>query len=103
MCASGSGRPGPSRTRLRAQLCVAAALCTGWLLYPFRNRYILKTHSYCDYMHFPLVTATFHRLPRSSLGPSLEAKRRYLEVELAALGFGVLPANGAYFLVADVR
>lgn len=48
----------------------------------------------CCYLPSPL---------RSSLGPSLEAKRRYLEVELAALGFGVLPANGAYFLVADVR
>ncbi|PNH10775.1 Kynurenine--oxoglutarate transaminase 3 [Tetrabaena socialis] len=38
----------------------------------------------------------------STLGPSLEVKRRYLEGELTALGFGVLPAHGAYFLITDI-
>ncbi|KAG2492864.1 hypothetical protein HYH03_008781 [Edaphochlamys debaryana] len=41
-------------------------------------------------------------LLNSSLGPSLEAKRQLLEAQLEGLGFELLPAHGAYFLVADV-
>lgn len=35
------------------------------------------------------------------LGPSLLRKREYLDGELTALGFRVLPAQGSYFLTAD--
>ncbi|KAL6755596.1 pyridoxal phosphate-dependent transferase [Haematococcus lacustris] len=36
------------------------------------------------------------------LGASLAAKRALLEPKLEAMGLGVLPGHGAYFLVADV-
>ncbi len=42
-------------------------------------------------------------LTRRGLGTSLEQKRALLEPRLKALGLGVLPGSGAYFLVADVR
>jgi hypothetical protein len=41
--------------------------------------------------------------PRRGLGLALQRKRSLLEPRLQALGFDVLPAQGTYFLVADVR
>jgi len=39
----------------------------------------------------------------SGLGASLQCKRQYLETQLQEVGFRVLPAQGTYFLVADIR
>ncbi len=39
----------------------------------------------------------------SGLGASLHRKRQYLEKQLVEVGFNVLPAQGTYFLVADIR
>lgn len=41
---------------------------------------------------------TFYR----SLGPSLRAKRRYLEEGLLSCSVDILPAQGTYFLIADM-
>lgn len=41
--------------------------------------------------------------PCSGLGASLQRKRQYLEKQLLEVGFKVLPAQGTYFLVADIR
>lgn len=41
--------------------------------------------------------------PYSGLGASLQRKRQYLEKQLVEVGFKVLPAQGTYFLVADIR
>ena len=40
-------------------------------------------------------------LLRRRLGAALQRKRGYLAARLSAIGFGVLPAQGTYFLVAD--
>ncbi|CAK0786657.1 hypothetical protein CVIRNUC_009871 [Coccomyxa viridis] len=37
------------------------------------------------------------------LGASLQRKRQFLEQQLTEVGFRVLPAQGTYFLVADIR
>ncbi len=37
------------------------------------------------------------------LGSSLQRKREYLQKQLEGVGFRVLPAQGTYFLVADIR
>ena len=37
------------------------------------------------------------------LGSSLQRKREYLQKQLEDVGFRVLPAQGTYFLVADIR
>jgi hypothetical protein len=37
------------------------------------------------------------------LGPSLAEKRALLEPRLRELGLDILPGNGAYFLITDVR
>lgn len=44
-----------------------------------------------------------HARARRGLGEQLAAKRALLEAPLKQLGFGILPGQGAYFLVADVR
>ncbi|GLC43274.1 hypothetical protein PLESTB_001491600 [Pleodorina starrii] len=81
----------------------------GWMTGPARLlNPIIKAHQFLVFtVPSSLQRAVAHGLDNESgfyhsLGPSLEVKRRYLEGELAALGFGVLPAHGAYFLVADV-
>ena len=38
-----------------------------------------------------------------ALGASLQRKRGYLQKQLEEVGFRVLPAQGTYFLVADIR
>lgn len=37
------------------------------------------------------------------LGKDLQRKRQYVEKRLAEIGFAVLPGQGTYFLVADIR
>ncbi len=37
------------------------------------------------------------------MGAQLEKKRGFLEQRLRGIGFEVLPAQGTYFLVADIR
>ena len=39
----------------------------------------------------------------SELGASLQRKRELLQRQLEEVGFRVLPAQGTYFLVADIR
>ncbi|KXZ55357.1 hypothetical protein GPECTOR_3g487 [Gonium pectorale] len=81
----------------------------GWMTGPSRLLApIVKAHQFLVFtVPSSLQRAVAHGLDKeadfyNSLGPSLEVKRRYLESALAELGFGVLPAHGAYFLVADV-
>ncbi|PNW88545.1 hypothetical protein CHLRE_01g034050v5 [Chlamydomonas reinhardtii] len=81
----------------------------GWMTGPARLlNPIVKAHQFLVFtVPSSLQRAVAHGLDKEadfyhSLGPSLEAKRRYLEAELTALGFDCLPAHGAYFLVADV-
>ncbi|EFJ44947.1 hypothetical protein VOLCADRAFT_106184 [Volvox carteri f. nagariensis] len=81
----------------------------GWMTGPARLMSpIIKAHQFLVFtVPSSLQRAVAHGLENESefylsLGPSLGVKRRYLEEQLAALGFGVLPAHGAYFLVADV-
>lgn len=41
-------------------------------------------------------------LNHRGLGPALQSKRALLEQRVKAIGFGVLPSQGTYFLVADI-
>ncbi|MEW5312345.1 MAG: hypothetical protein WDW38_003986 [Sanguina aurantia] len=68
---------------------------------------IIKAHQFLVFTVAPsLQRAVAHGLDNEagfyrSLGPSLERKRSLLAGTLSAIGFTVLPGNGAYFLVAD--
>jgi aspartate/methionine/tyrosine aminotransferase len=50
----------------------------------------------------PLVLCCYHSPACRGLGPALARKRALLAPRIAELGLGVLPAQGTYFLVADV-
>ncbi|KAG2492863.1 hypothetical protein HYH03_008781 [Edaphochlamys debaryana] len=81
----------------------------GWMSGPARLlNPIIKAHQFLVFtVPSSLQRAVAHGLDSEaefyhSLGPSLEAKRQLLEAQLEGLGFELLPAHGAYFLVADV-
>ena len=56
-------------------------------------------HAKCDKLQPVNCDEWFCR----TLGHSLEQKRAYLAQRLEKIGFNILPAQGSYFLMADIR